>query len=93
MEDDVALNAEALEEYEWEQPTNEMLDLLVHQYLETALYEACFQSLLSEQAARFLSMDSSTRNAESLLESTKLQYNKVRQTKITKEVTELSGSF
>jgi F-type H+-transporting ATPase subunit gamma len=93
LEDHMSSSNESTEDYDWEQTPQEMLDLLIYQYLEAELYEAFFQSLLSEQAARFLSMDSSTRNAESLLESTKLQYNKIRQTKITKEVTELSGSF
>jgi len=38
-------------------------------------------------------MDSSTRNADKLLETTKLEYNKLRQAKITKELIELVGSF
>jgi F-type H+-transporting ATPase subunit gamma len=49
--------------------------------------------LLSEHAARFISMDSSTRSANSLLATTKLEYNKVRQAKITTEITELTGNF
>jgi F-type H+-transporting ATPase subunit gamma len=52
-----------------------------------------FQSLLAEHAARFISMDTATRNANSLLETTRLEYNKLRQAKITKELTELVGSF
>jgi len=38
-------------------------------------------------------MDSSTRNAKNMLDSTKLQYNKLRQAKITKELIELSSSM
>ncbi len=50
-------------------------------------------SLLAEHAARFVSMDSSTRNAETLLEEMQRDYNKLRQAKITRELTELSSFF
>lgn len=82
-----------LQDYEWEQPPTEILDMLAIQCIEATISNILFQSLLAEQAARFLSMDSSTRNAENLLETTELQYNKLRQAKITKELTELTGSF
>ncbi|HZW61465.1 MAG TPA: FoF1 ATP synthase subunit gamma [Candidatus Babeliales bacterium] len=81
------------QDYEWEQNPQAILDILARQCLEATIQNLLFQSLLSEQAARFLSMDSSTRNAESLLEITELHYNKLRQAKITKELTELTGSF
>lgn len=51
------------------------------------------ESLLAEQAARFLSMDNATRNAEKLLQHMKLDYNKLRQAAVTRELIELtSGS-
>ena len=49
--------------------------------------------MMAEQSARFISMDSSTQNAENLLKSMQLLYNKLRQAKITKELAELSSSF
>lgn len=79
------------DEYVWEQVPQELLHTAAHLHLESEIYSLLFQSLLAEQAARFLSMDSSTRNAENLLELTKLQYNKLRQAKITKEITELAS--
>jgi len=81
------------EDYVWEQPPFELLDVLAHLFIESTLNHLLFQSLLSEQAARFISMDSATRNAEGLLEKAELTYNKLRQAKITKELTELSGSY
>ncbi len=81
-----------LQEYIWEQSPTAMLDLLARQCIEASLQKILFQSLLAEQAARFLSMDSSTRNANTLLEVTQLQYNKLRQAKITRELTELTSS-
>ena len=81
------------EGYIWDQSSTTVLDFIAQQYITAQLQHTLFESLLSEHAARFLSMDSSTRNADKLLETTKLEYNKLRQAKITKELIELVGSF
>jgi len=81
------------EPYSWEQSPDDILDDLALQYLTSKVHHLLFQSLLAEQAARFISMDNSTRNAKTLLEETQLQYNKLRQAQITRELTELSASF
>lgn len=81
------------EPYTWEQNPSDILNDLALQYLTSKLYHLLFDSILAEQAARFISMDNSTRNAKQLLEETQLQYNKLRQAKITRELTELSASF
>lgn len=87
-------SADAVHEYLWDAyKPEDILDELVVQYVETTIQKLILESLLAEQAARFISMDSATRNAEKLRDSAKLQYNKLRQANITKEVTELSGSF
>lgn len=81
------------EGYIWKHQAKRILDVLARQHIEAQIYSLLFESMLAEQAARFVSMDSSTRNAENLLETTKLSYNKLRQAIITKELTELSGNF
>jgi F-type H+-transporting ATPase subunit gamma len=81
------------QDYYWEQSPNELLDTLTYQTLEIHLHYLLFQSLLAEHAARFISMDNATRNAQTLLEDTQLQYNKLRQAKITKELTELVSTM
>lgn len=81
------------EEYMWDESSSEILNKLAIQYIEAQFQNLIFQSLLSEHAARFLSMDNSTRNANTLLTNTKMEYNKIRQAKITTEITELSGNF
>lgn len=80
-------------EYLWEESPENLLNRLQYQTIQAHLHYLLFQSLLAEQAARFLSMDNATRNAQNLLTESHLQYNKLRQAKITKEITELSGSF
>lgn len=86
-------NHEPVIEYTWEQPVETMLPLVAEQYLQAQIYQTLFESLFAEQAARFLSMDTATRNAHTLLEETQLQYNKTRQLKITKELIELIGGI
>jgi F-type H+-transporting ATPase subunit gamma len=81
------------EGYLWEQTPQSIVNDLAYLYLEATLHALLFQSLLAEQAARFLSMDNATRNAENLLGSYKIQYNKLRQAKITKEINELVSSI
>jgi F-type H+-transporting ATPase subunit gamma len=81
------------EDYLWQQQPQEIASMLINQYLEAHIQYLLFQSLLAEHAARFISMDAATQNAHNLLDTTKLQYNKLRQAKITKELTELVGSF
>lgn len=83
----------ASKEYIWEQSPKELLDQLAYQTLEVELHYLLFESLLAEHAARFISMDNATRNAQTLLEETQLQYNKLRQAKITKELTELVSNI
>lgn len=77
--------------YLWLAAPEQLLKELHETYLRISVETMLFESLLAEQAARFQSMDSATRNAESLLETMKRQYNKLRQAKITKELIELSA--
>lgn len=81
------------EDYIWEQKPEEIINFLVERLFYMTIYETLFQSLISEQAARFIAMDNSTRSASKLLESMQLTYNKMRQSKITGELTDLIGGF
>lgn len=84
---------DSLSEYVWEQSPEEIMNFLVEHVLYSNLYYLLFQSLVAEQASRFIAMDNSTRNASTLLEEMRLNYNKLRQSKITRELTDLAGSF
>ena len=80
-------------DYLFEQSPELLRTTLSSLYLSIAMQELLFESLVSEQAARFISMDGSTRNAENLLTSLKTDYNKIRQASITRELTELSATL
>lgn len=81
------------QDFDWQEKPAKLLDTVLPQYLESKMQQHLFQSLISEHAARFISMDSATRNAKDLLELNNLEYNKLRQAKITKELSELIGGY
>lgn len=79
--------------YHFEQAKSNTLLYLQNMYLKARIEDLLFKSLIAEQAARFVSMDSSTRNAEKLIESMQRDYNKLRQSLITRELTDLAGGI
>jgi len=81
------------EGYQWEQSPNSLLTALAQSLLYASIQDILLTSLTAEQAARFVAMDSSTRNASNLLDDMKLDYNKKRQAKITRELTDLIGGL
>jgi len=81
------------EEFETEQDFHLMQNTIFEQYGICLLTNLLIESLMSEQSARFVSMDAATKNASSVLDKLKLQCNKLRQTLITREVAELSRSL
>lgn len=84
---------EELGDFAWEEDIASLYEAALKQYIEVNLHFQLFQSLLAEHAARFISMDNATRNAKNLLEKARLDYNKLRQAKITKELTELASTL
>jgi F-type H+-transporting ATPase subunit gamma len=82
-----------IRQYTWDQEPTDIMPFLLQQYVSVHIQHILLESMIAEAAARFISMDSSTRNAKNMLDSTKLQYNKLRQAKITKELIELSSSM
>lgn len=82
-----------IEDYHWVQKPADVVLCIFKSFIKLNVLAVLSESIISEQSSRFLSMDSSTRNAENLLKKMNLEYNKIRQTKITKELTELISSF
>jgi len=77
----------------WEQDKIEIINGVAKRYLDVQTTTILFQALISEYAARFVAMDNATTNAEKYLDSLTLQFNKLRQSLITREVSELSASL
>ena len=66
-----------------------VLNTVVPEYLGGVLYGALCQSRASEQAARRTAMDAATQNAQEMIDSLSLQFNRARQAAITQEITEI----
>ena len=60
-------------------------------FQKSILYEKLLETMVSEQASRRTAMENATNNAEDILSSLKLEYNKERQAQITQEITEVVG--
>lgn len=75
----------------YEPDSNEVFDAIVPEYLAGVIFGAVCDSLASEQAARRTAMESATNNAEDMIETLNLHYNRARQASITQEITEIVG--
>lgn len=78
-------------EYIFEPSPAGVLATLLPKYLETVIYGALLQSAASELGARMTAMSSATDNAQELISKLILNYNKVRQATITREISEIVG--
>ena len=67
----------------------ELIAELMPKILNTQLYKAVLDSHASEHGARMTSMDKASENANEMLRSLKLSYNRARQAAITTELTEI----
>jgi F-type H+-transporting ATPase subunit gamma len=75
--------------YEPDAPT--VLDHVITRYIESLVYQAVLENLASEHAARMVAMKSASDNANKLIETLQLIYNKARQAAITQEISEIVG--
>jgi F-type H+-transporting ATPase subunit gamma len=89
-ESEEALAAET-GEIEFEPSPGALLAYLLGQYLNIYLYYVLLNAKASEQSARMVSMKNATDSAENLIDELSLEYNKLRQGNITKELLEIAG--
>jgi F-type H+-transporting ATPase subunit gamma len=68
-----------------------VLSYLLSHYLDIYIYQVLLNAKASEQSARMVSMKNATDSAESLIKDLTLEYNKLRQGNITKELLEIAG--
>ncbi|WP_019878426.1 ATP synthase F1 subunit gamma [Succinispira mobilis] len=80
-----------IREYIFEPSPEVALEALVPRYLEITVYAALMQSAASELGARMAAMGSATDNARDLIAKLTLNYNKLRQAGITREISEIVG--
>lgn len=68
-----------------------VLEGVIPSYLTGFVYGCLVKSFCSEQQARMMAMKSAGDNAEEMLKSLQLQYNKIRQASITNEMIEITA--
>ncbi len=76
-------------DYIFEPAKEEILTDLVPKSLKIQIYKALLDSWASEQGARMSAMQKASDNADDLLKSLRLSYNKARQASITREIIEI----
>jgi F-type H+-transporting ATPase subunit gamma len=65
---------------------SEVLKILEKIIIKQELINIIYESLISEQSARFVAMDAATNNAKKMVEKGRMMYNKMRQTRITRDL-------
>ena len=66
-----------------------VLDALIPKYLSGEVFGTIVENFASEHSARMAAMDNATKNAQEMLDKLSLSYNRLRQSAITQEVTEI----
>jgi F-type H+-transporting ATPase subunit gamma len=80
-----------LSNFIYEPAVKDIIDYLLPKHLNTQIWRVMLESFASEQAARMTAMEIATTNANELVEILQLNYNRARQTAITKEILEIVG--
>lgn len=78
-------------DYTYEPGEQEVLNGLLPRYVEVGIYQVVLESIASEHSARMVAMQNATNNANDLIRDLTLAYNKMRQSNITAEVSEITS--
>jgi F-type H+-transporting ATPase subunit gamma len=82
-------DAGAALDFKYEPGRDELLAQLLPRHVTTQVLRALLESAASEHGARMTAMESATKNAEEMIASLTLQYNRARQAYVTKELMEI----
>lgn len=78
-------------DYLYEPDAEAVLEDVLTRYVESLVYQAVLENVASEHAARMVAMKAASDNANKLIETLNLVYNKARQAAITQEISEIVG--
>ena len=76
-------------EFIFEPSKNEVLKYVLSNYVEVRVQRALLESVTSEHGSRMTAMENATRNADSVVRSLTLLFNKTRQASITTELMDI----
>jgi len=77
-------------EFQFEPGADAVLSALLPHYLNFQIYQVLLEAKASEQSSRMVAMKNATDNAKQLIKDLTLEYNKLRQANITKELLEIT---
>jgi F-type H+-transporting ATPase subunit gamma len=86
------IQAGSAREYSFEPAAPQLLGNLLPHYLNYQVYQMLLEAKASEHSARMVAMKSATDNAKQLIKDLTLEYNKLRQANITKELLEITSA-
>ncbi len=86
------LQSGSTREYGFEPGAPQLLGNLLPHYLNYQVYQVLLEAKASEHSARMVAMKSATDNAKQLIKDLTLEYNKLRQANITKELLEITSA-
>ena len=78
-------------EFEFWPDAKKVLDSIVPAFLVGFIYSALVDSFCSEQNARMMAMSASDNNAQEIISRLSVEYNRMRQADITREITEVTA--
>jgi F-type H+-transporting ATPase subunit gamma len=78
-------------QYDFYPSATEILDELLPQTVKAGLFQAFLDATTSENVARMVAMKSATDNADKMVKSLSMEYNRARQSQITTELSEIMG--
>jgi F-type H+-transporting ATPase subunit gamma len=78
-------------EYKFEPSAGDLIEYLLGHYLNIFVHLVLLNAKASEQSARMVSMKGATDNAADMIKDLSLEYNKLRQGRITQELLEIAG--
>ncbi len=78
-------------DYIYEPDAATVLEHVITRYIESLVYQAVLENVASEHAARMVAMKAASDNANKLIGTLQLVYNKARQAAITQEISEIVG--
>ena len=79
-------------EYLFEPSAGEVLGTLLPHYVNYLVFQMLLEARASEHSARMVAMKNATDNAQQLIKDLTIEYNKMRQAAITKELLEIASA-
>ena len=85
------VNSSKKEDYLIEPDFEEVLNNSIDTYLKSQLQNCMLHAKASEQSSRMTAMDGATENASDIINILNIKYNRIRQSVITQEISEIVG--